>query len=82
MLCPFKNYSNIFGEVGKGVHQHKFMSVIIIDNLLTIAGAVFLSYFTELPFPLSIILVYTLSIIIHMLFGVKTKTLQYLGLSC
>jgi len=80
--CPFKTYNHIFGEVGKGLHSLTFLGVNIIDNGATILGAILLTYFTKLPFPLSIILFYTAGIVFHMLFGVNTKTITYLGLTC
>jgi len=81
-LCPFKEFNDIFGLAGKGVHQHTLFNVIVIDNLMTIAVAVFITYQFDVPFPLSIIGTYIVSIIVHMLFGVQTKTLTYLGIRC
>ena len=81
-ICPFKQFNDIFGLTGQGVHQHKVLNVIVIDNLITIAFAIFITYQFDIPFPLSIIGVYIVSILIHMLFGVQTKTLSYLGIKC
>ena len=80
--CPFNAYKHIFGKVGKGLHGITFLGVNIIDNGIAIIGAVLLTYFTKIPFPLSIILFYTSGILVHMLFGVNTKTITYLGLTC
>ena len=33
-LCPFKEFNDIFGLAGKGVHQHTLFNVIVIDNLI------------------------------------------------
>ena len=81
-LCPLKNFNDIFGLPGKGVHKHTLLNVIVIDNLITIAAAVFITYQFDVPFPLSIIGAYIVSIVIHMLFGVQTNTLTYLGIQC
>lgn len=81
-MCIFKQYSDIFGKVGEGVHKHKLFNVILVDNLITLGLAVFVSYYWSVPFPLSIIGVYIASIIFHYLFGVKTQSLRYLGLQC
>ena len=75
IMCIFKRYRDIFGEVGKGVHSHKFLGVILVDNALTIILAALIAYFTKIPFPLVIIATYLASIIIHYLFGVPTQTL-------
>jgi len=81
-ICPLKQYSDIFGKVGKGAHQHKVLNVIIVDNLLTIIGAIFVTYQFDIPFPISIISLYVIGILLHMLFGVQTETLPYLGIRC
>jgi len=81
-ICPFKEFNDIFGPIGQGAHKYTLFNVIVIDNLLTIAVAVFVTYQFEVPFPLSIIGAYIVSIVIHMLFGVQTKTLTYLGIRC
>ena len=81
-MCPFKQYSDLFGLAGQGVHKHTLFKVIVIDNLMTIALAMILTYQFDVPFPLSIIGIYTISILVHMLFGVQTDTLTYLGIRC
>ena len=81
-FCPFKEYSDIFGLSGTGVHSYKVLNVIILDNLLTIMAAVFVTYYFEIPFPISIVGMYVSGIIFHMLFGVQTQTLTYLGIKC
>lgn len=80
-MCLLKRYSKIFGEVGKGVHSHKLLGIILVDNALTIMLAALIAYFTKIPFPLVIIATYLASIVIHYLFGVPTQTLRYLGLA-
>ena len=81
-ICPFKQYSDLFGLAGQGVHKYTLFKVIVIDNLLVIAAAVLITYQCDIPFPLSIIGLYVAGILMHMLFGVQTKTLTYLGFKC
>lgn len=80
-MCLLKRYRNLFGEVGKGVHSHKLLGIILVDNALTIILAALIAYFTKIPFPIVIIGTYLASIVIHYLFGVPTQTLRYLGLA-
>jgi hypothetical protein len=77
--CPFNAFSDLFGNVGQ---REKYLNVVGLDNIMAILGAVLLTYLFDIPFPLSIIGIYTVGILIHMLFGVKTKTIVYLGISC
>ena len=81
-LCPFSAYSTIFGLPGKGAHRFRFLNTAIIDYLLTLFLACVTTYLTLIPLVLSTIGWFILSIIIHMLFGVDTNTLRYLGVVC
>jgi len=81
-LCPFKNYSNIFGLPGKGFHKIRLLDVALGDYVGTIFLAIILSYLTNIPLVLSTIFMYIFSIFLHMLFGVPTSALKYLGLTC
>jgi hypothetical protein len=81
-LCPFKNLSGIFGEPGKGFHKIRLLDVALGDYIGTIFLAILLSYLTSIPLVLATIFMYTLSVILHMLFGVSTSAVKYLGLTC
>ena len=81
-LCPFVKYKDIFGQVGKGVHSIRLMNVAIVDYILTIILAFFITYSTSFPIELSTILCFVIAIISHMLFGVSTTTTKYLNINC
>ncbi len=76
----FCQYRDIFGKPGTGVHQYRFMGVAIVDTLMTILAAILLSKYTEFPLVLSIIVLFTLGVIMHALFCVPTQATKYLGL--
>ena len=80
--CPFSKYKNIFGAPGTGPHSIRFMGVALVDFGLTILLAMFITWKFGVPLDLSIIATLVLALIIHMLFGVETGALKYLGLSC
>ncbi len=81
-LCPFKNFSDIFGLPGKGFHKMRLLDVALGDYIGTIFLAIFLSYLTSMPLVLATIFMYTLGIILHVLFGMPTSAVKYLGLAC
>ena len=81
-ICPFKNYSNIFGIIGQGVHKHRFLDTAIVDYALTIIIAAITTYYSKIPFVLTTVLWFIGAIILHMLFGVETNTIKYLRLLC
>lgn len=82
MNCPFKKYSQIFGIPNEGAHSYRFLDTAVVDYILTILLAFFLSYMTKLPLVITTILSFLLGIILHILFGVETNTLKYFGIKC
>ena len=82
MYCPFKQFKDVFGIPGQGVHKHRFLNAALFDYIGTIFLAIILSKFTKIPFVLSTIFMFILGIILHVLFGVNTETVKFLGLSC
>lgn len=81
-ICPFSLYKNILGIPGKGVHKYRFLDSAIIDYLLTIIVAGITTYISKIPLVLTTILWLVLGIVFHILFGVETNTLKYLGIIC
>ena len=68
MFCQYKD---ALGIPGKGVHTHVF-GVAIMDIIMTIIGAGALSYFMKWNFILVLILLFTLGIVLHRVFCVRT----------
>ena len=81
-ICPFKKYKNIFGKTGEDAHYYRFMNVAIVDYGMSILFAIFLTYFTNVPLVLTTIGILILGIVLHILFGVNTNAVKYLGLVC
>ena len=81
-MCIFSKYKNIFGEAGKGVHSYRFLNTALVDYIVTILGAILLTYLTDIPLVLTTIGLLVLGIILHYLFGVNTNSLKYLGITC
>jgi len=82
MYCPFSKYKDLLGVPGKGVHSIRFINTPIVDYALTLIAAMCTSLFTEVPLVISTILWFILGVILHILFGVQTSTLTYLGIKC
>ena len=72
-------YKYIFGRPGEGVHTYRLLDVAAVDYGLTIAGAIILSWATKIPLVLSTILLFVISIILHLAFGLKTSAVEYLS---
>ena len=81
-MCIFSQYKDIFGKVGTGPHQYRFLNTALVDYALTILGAILITYLTDIPLVLTTIGLFILGILLHYLFGVETNTLKYLGINC
>ena len=82
MSCPFKQFRDIFGKPGTGVHSYRILDTAVVDYVMTLAGAVLLTKVTKIPLVLTTILLLVLGIVFHVLFGVNTNSVKFLGLSC
>ena len=80
--CPFKKYKNILGVPNTGIHKYTFLGTSIVDFVLTLILAAVTTYFSKIPFVITTILWLNIGIICHILFGVETDTLKYLGFDC
>ena len=81
-ICPFSKLGSIFGVVNEGIHKYRFLNTAIIDYILTIIIACITTYFSNIPLVLTTIMWLVIGIILHILFGVETNTLKYLGILC
>jgi len=81
-FCPFKTFKNIFGKPKSGVHKFRIFNTAMADYILTLFLSFLTTYLTHIPLTLTTILWFIVSIIAHMLFGVPTDALNYLGIQC
>ena len=68
--CPFLD--GLFGNVGEGVHRHRFLGLAIVDVIQTIILAFIISKITKRPFGWILLVLFVLGIVIHRIFDVKT----------
>ena len=80
-LSPFSKFSTIGGIPGKGVHRFRVLDTPMVDYFATIIGAFIISLMTSIPLVLVTIGLFVLGIVSHMLFGVPSREIKYLGLN-
>lgn len=68
-LCDYKN---ALGVPKKGIHSYRFLGVAVADVLMTILGALIVSYFFKYSFFYTLITLFILGIVLHRLFCVRT----------
>ena len=68
-LCKYKN---ALGKPNEGVHSYRFMGVAIVDTVMTVVAAYFISYKFKKPFGITLLSLFILGIILHKLFCVRT----------
>ena len=81
-LCPFSKYKDLLGVIGTGVHKYSFLNTAVFDYVLTIIAACVTTYFSGIPLVLTTISWFIMGIVMHVLFGVETSTLVFLGIKC
>lgn len=74
-LCPYKY---ILGIPGKGIHSYRVFNIAIVDVIMTIIGAIVISYFTKWPFLYLLGGLFLSGIILHRLFCVRTTVDKFL----
>ena len=87
-FSPFTAYKNILGVPGEGFHKTRFLGTAILDYIGAIAAAVLLTFAIgknndnryRFPFVVSTVTVFIGAEVLHMLFGVPTNTLKFLGI--
>ena len=78
MKSPFCPYRELFGKPGEGIHSYRVFDIAIMDVIQTIIGAFLFSFITRYPFKYCLIGFFTLGIILHRLFCVRTTVDKWL----
>lgn len=68
-LCKYKD---MLGKPDQGVHSFRIFNIAIVDVLLTILSAFLISYFIQINFSKTLLVLFILGIIIHRIFCVRT----------
>jgi hypothetical protein len=81
-VCPFRAHRDFFGKPNTGVHRYRIFDAAAVDYFLTLLVAMATTYTTGIPLVLSTICWFTLGLLLHVLFGVNTAAVRWLGLAC
>ena len=76
LFGKFKEYKNILGKPGTGVHKLKFKGTSLFDYFLTIASAFFITYMSNIPLVWSTIILFIIGIVSHYLVGIRTMAIK------
>ena len=68
-LCKYKN---VLGKPNEGIHSYRFMGISIVDSVITVVAAYFISHKFKKPFGITLLSLFILGIIVHKLFCVRT----------
>ena len=74
-LCP---YRNALGIPGKGIHSYRLFNIAIMDVIMTVIGALVISYFFKWNFIWTLLGLFLAGIILHRLFCVRTTVDKFL----
>jgi len=82
VFCPFQKFKYILGTPEQGIHSYRFLNTATVDYVLSILLAMSITLMTSIPLVLTTIMVLSIGIISHMLFGVDTNTIKFIGSMC
>lgn len=68
-LCKYKD---ALGIPNQGLHSYRFLNLAIVDVIMTFLAAILLSYFFKISLLYTSIFLFSLGIILHRLFCVRT----------
>lgn len=68
-LCK---YRDVLGIPGQGIHSYRIFNIAIADVVMTLIGAVFVSYAFKISYFRSAVLLFLLGIVLHQVFCVRT----------
>jgi len=74
-LCPYKN---LFGEPNTGLRKYRIFNISIIDTIIVIIFGYFFAKYNNLDLKEILILLFTLGIILHNIFCVRTSIDKFL----
>ena len=74
-LC---RYQNALGVPGKGIHSYRFFNIAIMDVLMTLVLAYFISFVWKTGFVRTSIVLFALGIVLHRMFCVRTTVDKWL----
>ena len=80
--CPLRAYRNLFGAPGTGVHSFRLLDAAGVDFVLTLLVAMVTAWGTGVPLVLTTIGWFVAALVAHVLFGVNTSAVRWLGLAC
>lgn len=75
MFCKYKN---ALGKPHEGVHKYLLFNISIVDVILTIIGAMLISWGFKLNFGMTLLLLFLSGIVLHRLFCVRTTIDKFL----
>lgn len=68
-LCKYKN---ALGIPGKGIHSIRIFNIAVMDVIMTIIGALLISFFLKRSFWFTLAALFILGITLHRVFCVRT----------
>tara|TARA_B110000967_G_C18892005_1_gene568051 strand:+ start:1827 stop:2063 length:237 start_codon:yes stop_codon:yes gene_type:complete len=78
-MINLKDYKNILGAAGTGIHKYKFMGTSLVDYFMSIVGAFIITYYTKVPLVITTIGILLVGILLHWLFQINTEVLKFIS---
>jgi len=74
-MWPLCKYKNMFGEPNKGLRaKYRVLGVSLIDLVPTLIFAYIFAYLMDIPFWLSLVIIFIVMLFFHRIFCVRSTT--------
>lgn len=73
MIYNLKEYKDMFGAPNTGVHQYRILDIAVVDLGVTLGASYLISKKLKISYYKTVVSMLLLGIVIHRIFGVKTK---------
>ena len=73
MENPLCKYKDIIGKPGTGIHAYRFYNIAILDVIITLIGALFISWVIKVSPYYVVPIVFLSGILAHRIFCVRTQ---------
>lgn len=77
--APFAQWKDLFGKPREGVHRYRMFGLAAVDLILTLLLAWVIARLTQKSVLWVFVALMVLSILFHLLFGVRTAVIEKLG---
>lgn len=68
-LCKYKD---LFGKPNTGIHKYRIFDIAVFDVIVVVICSWIIAWFFQIPFWITLAVIFAIGIVVHRLFCVRT----------